>query len=174
MSFIGTFADLTGKKIGKFVVDGLSGRDKTRSPVWRVLCDLCSYPQSLPHSKVAPLVQGRHSQVSLLCANAACPASRHERKVETISDIRRQEKQAAIEVAEAKREADALAEKDRLKAARRDRIMSEFVKYLNHQWKVGADDAQICHQRRWFALSDESRKAILDAMKKNPRATVLF
>ena len=173
MSFLGTFADLTGKKIGNFVVDGLAGRDKSGAPVWRVIHD-CGYRQSLFHSKLAPLVQGRHSQKSLLCANSACPASRHERKVETISDIRRQEKQAAIEVAEAKREADALAEKDRLKAARRDRIMSEFVKYLNHQWKVGADDAQICHQRRWFALSDESRKALLDAMKKNPRATVLF
>ena len=170
---LGTAANLTGKKIGAFVVDGLSGRDKSGAPVWRVIHD-CGYPQSLSHFKLAPLIQGRHSQVSLLCANPACPASRHERKVETISDIRRQEKQAAIEVAEAKREADALAEKDRLKAARRDRIMSDFVKYLNHMWRLGADNDQICHQRRWFALSDESRKAVLDAMKKNPRAIVLF
>jgi hypothetical protein len=174
MSFLGTYADLRGKRVGAFRVEELAGRNKSGSPMWRVSCDVCCYPQTLPHSKLAPLVQGRHSQKTLLCANAACPASRHERHEETIKDVRRQEKQQQIQVAEAQRELEAKAEKDRLKADRQERIRREFAAYLNHQWRVGAKDEQICNSRRWFSLSDESRKAVLDAMKKNPAATLLF
>jgi hypothetical protein len=174
MSFLGTFADLTGKKIGKFVVDGLSGRDKAAAPVWRVLCDLCSFPQSIPHYKIAPLVQGRHSQMSLLCANPACPASRHERHTETIDDFRRQERQALAKAAEAQREAAANAEKEQKKAARADRIQREYLAYLNHSWRVGAADKDICTQRRWATLSDTSRRKVLDAMEKYPTSPLIF
>ncbi len=173
MSFLGTFADLTGQKIGKFVVDGLAGRDNG-APRWKLICGTCFYPQNLPHSKVAPLVQGRHSQKSLLCANPACPASRHEHQVETLTDIRRQERQAELKAAEAQRQAAANDEKERKKAARADRIQREFLRYLSHQWRVGAADKDICKQSRWFSLSDSSRKNVLDAMEKNPTSPLIF
>lgn len=174
MSFLGTFANLTGRKIGKFVVDGLSGRDKSGAPVWRVLCDHCSYPQTMPHSKVAPLVQGRHSQISLLCQNPACPLSHRENQTETLTDIRRQERQAELKAAEAQRQAAANDEKERKKAARAYRIQRDFLAYLNHQWRVGAADKDICTQKRWLSLSDSSRKNVLNAMEKNPTSPLIF
>lgn len=172
---LGTFANLTGKRIGKFTIESLAGRDKSSAaPVWRVVCDRCNYPQTLAHAKLASLVQGKHTQISLLCANPACPASRHERETESLADVRRKERQDSIVVVAAQREAAEKAEKDRQRTARADRILREFTRYLNHQWRVGAADEQICTSRRWSSLSDASRKAVLDAMKANPNKRIDF
>jgi len=173
-NFIGTYADLRGKRVGEFLIEDLVGRNAFGAPRWKVVCDVCCYPQTLPHSKLAPLVQGKHSQVSLQCQNFACPQSRRERHTETIDDFRRQERQALAKAAEAQREAAANAEKEKKKAARADRIQREYLAYLNHSWKVGAADKDICTQRRWASLSDTSRKNVLDAMEKNPTSPLIF
>lgn len=172
--FLGTYADLTGKRVGKFTVEQLAGRDKSSAPRWRILCSECSYPTTMPHAKLAPLIQGKHSQTSLLCQNPACPLSRHEREIETINDLRRKERQETIRVAEAQKETAVMIEKDRQKAARAERIRRDFASYLNHQWRVGAPDEEICTSRRWALLSDSSRKAVLDAMKQHPNARLTF
>ena len=172
--FIGTAADLRGKRVGRFLIDELVGRDASGAPRYRVLCDECAFPQSLSQARLAPLVQGRHSQISLLCANPACPLSHRDNQTETLSDFRRQERQALAKAAEAQREATANAEKEQKKAARADRIQREYLAYLNHSWRVGAADKDICKQSRWFSLSDSSRKNVLDAMEKNPTSPLIF
>jgi hypothetical protein len=173
-NFLGTFANLAGKRIGRFIVTELAGRDTSGAPRWKVVCDECSYPKTLSHSKLAPLVQGRHSQISLLCQNPACPLSHRENQTETLTDIRRQERQAEAKAAEAQREAAANAEKEQKKAVRDDRIRREYLAYLNHQWRVGAADKDICTQKRWFSLSDSSRKHVLDAAEKHPTSPLIF
>jgi hypothetical protein len=100
--------------------------------------------------------------------------SHHENQSETLADIRRQERQAELKAAEAQRAAAADNEKERRKAERADRIMREYLAYLNHQWRLGAADDNICKQSRWFTLSDVSRKAVVNAMEKNPTSPLLF
>jgi hypothetical protein len=176
--FLGTFADLTGYRINNFMIEGLSGRDVSGAPFWRVVHQAagCNYPQSLPHSRIAALVQGRHSQISLLCANPACPLSHRESQSETIDEFRRRERreaeQAARAAAEAKREADAKAETDRRQAARDAEIQRTYIRYLNAQWRAGQDDDTICSRRRWFELTPGTREIVMDLIEKDPMVRI--
>src|SRR6478735_9015357 len=167
-SFLGTYTNLTNFRVSGFLIEGLSGRDGSGRPVWRLVCDICSFPQSLSHARLAPIVQGRNSQVSLLCQNPACPQSHKARQVETLADIRREERQAVEQAEEAKRVSDAKAAKEQVQAARAYEIQRQYTRYVNHQLKAGQSDENICTRPRWFSLSDASRSAVLDAMQKNP------
>lgn len=177
MSFIGTYyADLTGQQIGAFRVESLAGRDASGAPCWRIVCDRCQYPQTLPHSKIAPLVQGRNSQVSLLCANPACRHSHREQQSETIDEFRRRERREAAQEAKAdaetKRLSDAQAEKDRKQSARDAVIQQQYLQYLNHQWAAGQMDEHICTKKRWFELTPSSRQIVLDLIQKDPTVRI--
>lgn len=170
-SFLGSYVNMTGYEIGNFRVEGLAGRDPSGAPCWRIVCAQCCYPQTLPHAKLAPLVQGRHSQITLLCANSACPLSCQETLAETFSQFRRREaglaKQAADTAAVAQRAAEAEAEKARAQAARHAEIQREYIRYVNHQWLAGQEDAKICTQRRWFELTGGTRRTVLDLIEKD-------
>jgi hypothetical protein len=172
-NFIGHFADLTNYRVGSFLIEGFSGRDASGAPVWRIVHEDagCNYPQTLPHSKIAPLVQGRHSQITLLCANPACPQSHRENESESIDSFRRRERQEAEQAvritAEAKRVADAQADKDRMQAARDASIQRQYLQYLNHQWNAGQTDEKICPRSRFFRLSDGTRRIVLDMIERN-------
>ena len=91
MSFLGTYLDLEGQQVGGFRVVELCGRDHKGAPVYRVLCGTCQHTQAFSHAKLQPLVQGKASQVTLRCANSACPLSRHDSHIETINDFRRRD-----------------------------------------------------------------------------------
>jgi hypothetical protein len=135
------------------------------------VCDECSFPQSISHARLAPLVQGQHSQISLLCANPACPQSHCEHESETLSAFRKREfresEKTAKVAAEAKRVADAQADKDRMQAARDAWIQRQYLQYLNHQWNAGQTDEKICPRSRWFQLTDGTRRIVLDMIEKN-------
>jgi hypothetical protein len=172
------YADLRGQRIGHFLVEEFVGRDAAGAPCWRVVClkDGCNYPQTLRHSRLAPLVQGRSTQSTLLCANPACPLSRHENRVESIDEFRRQQRRESIQsarmAAEEHQAAETKAGKDRLWAVRNDEIQRQYIKYVNHQWMAGQVDERICGRQRWFELSDVSRRTILDIIEKGPTVRI--
>lgn len=178
MSFLGTYADLDGQRIGSFRVEGLTGRDASGAPVWRVVHEDagCNYPQTLPHSKIAPLVQGRSTQASLLCANPACPLSHRESQSETIDEFRRQERrqreQAETAAAEQKRIADVAVAKERAQSVRNAEVQRQYARFVVQQWKAGQTDERICTRERFFSLSDETRQMILDTIQKNPAVRI--
>jgi hypothetical protein len=174
MSFMGTYANLSGQRsrqrIGDFRVERLCGRDRKGAPVWSVVCGTCQHEQALPHAKLLPLVLA--SQPTLRCANSACPQSRHDSQIETITEFRRRERRqaehAATAVAEAQREADAKAARDREQAVRDAEIQRQYLQYLNHQWAALQEDSKICTRTRWFELLPSTRKYVLDVLSVNP------
>jgi len=176
MTFLGTHADLGGQQIGAFRVVELAGRDAAGAPRWRIVCDGCHYPQTLPHSRIALLVQGRHSQITLLCANPACPQSHREHESETIDEFRRRERreaeQAASAAAEAQRADQASAAKEQADCARSAEIQRQYIQYLNHQWRAGQDDDKICPISKWFALQPGTRRIVNDLIAKDPGAKI--
>lgn len=177
-AFVGTFANLAGMTVGRFRIDQLTGRDKAGAPRWRVICGVCYLPQTLPHAKLANLVQGKHSQASLLCANPACPLSHHERQVETITDLRRQERRENREAEEAALEArlaaESLAAKQRLNDAKFADLQTQYREYWLHQIKTTIEEAEIASLARWSKLSDGTRKAVLDAIASDATLQVRF
>jgi hypothetical protein len=177
--FIGTYANLQGMKIGRrFRVDELAGRDKAGAPRWKVVCDVCWLPQTLPHSKVANLVQGKRSQISLLCSNPACPSSRHENENETITQFRRRERreaqEAAASAAKAQRAAELLAAKQRINDDKFADLKTQYRTYWLHQIKTAIDEAEIVSLPRWSKLSDATRQQILTACAADPTVQIRF
>lgn len=176
MSFLGTYANLTGYDIGNFSVEGLAGRDPSGAPRWKVVCEHCHYPQTVSHARLAPLVQGRNTQATLQCANPACPLSRQETHEETFAQFRRREARQAKEAADAaavvQRAADEQAAKEREVALRKEQIQRQYIRYLNHQWRAGQADHKICTRERWFELTDGTRRTVLDLIAKDPSVQI--
>lgn len=177
-TFLGTSANLAGMKVGQFLIEELAGRDKAGAPLWKVVCDVCVFPQTLPHSKLANLVQGKHSQVSLLCANLACPLSHHENQNETITQFRRQERRQAQEAealaAAAQRSAEQLAAKQRLNNAKLADLKTQYRTYWLHQIKTTIDEAAIASLAQWSSLSEDTRKQLLAACAADPTVRIKF
>lgn len=167
--FLGSYADLSGFRVGRFYIEGLVARDASGAPLWRIICQHCHYPQMLRHARLAPLVQGRNTQTTLQCANSACPLSRHS---ETIDEFRRRERreaeQAANAATEAQQAAEAKAAKEQAQAARSAEVQRQYIQYVNHQWLAGQEDAKICTRQRWFELTDGTRRTVLDLIEKDP------
>lgn len=173
--FLGTYANLAGRQLGNFRVEELAGRNRQGAPRWKVVCR-CGCPQTIEHAKLAPLVQGRRSQLSLLCASPACELSRQTSEIETVEQFRRREqmeaKHAATAAAEAERISVAKAEELRAQAIREFEIQRQYTRYVNHQWNAGQSDDAICTRQRWFELTDGSRQIVMDAITKNPAVRI--
>jgi hypothetical protein len=178
MSFIGTFADLTGMKVGRFRVEELTGRDKAGAPRWKVVCGVCCFPQTLPHSNAVNLVQGKHSQTSLLCANPACPLSHQAREIETITDLRRKErrqaKEAEASAAEAQRAVEQQATKLRASEARMTGIKASYRTYWLHQIRTTIPESEIATLAQWGKLSEATRQQVLTACAADPTVQIRF
>jgi hypothetical protein len=168
--FLGTYANLAGRQIGNFTIEGLGGlRDSSGAPRWRVICDRCHYPQIIPHTRLAPLVQGAATQTTLRCANPSCPLSRHESKNETIEQFRqrekRQEELGVRATEEANRVAAVNSEKQRAQAMREFEVQRQYARYVAHQLAADQDESKICTRQRWFELTDGTRQIVMDAIK---------
>lgn len=172
MSFLGTYADLTGYHIGSFTVDGLIGRDKSGAPTYRVKCGQCWSHQGIGHARLAHLTQSKASQRSLCCNNPACPLSRHEHHSESLGDLRGQERKQAEQAAEAVRLARIEAEKQRAKAAQIAALKAEYRRYWNHQMRTNIEQSKIVKLERWQQLTEGTRRLIMDRISKDP--TVYF
>jgi hypothetical protein len=177
-SFIGHFADLTNYRVGSFLIEKFLGRDASGAPVWRIVHEDagCNCPQTLPHSKIAPLVQGRHSQITLLCANPVCPQSHRQSQSETHSEFRKRElresEKAARVAAEEKLAADAQAEKDRKQTASDAEIQRQYIRYVHSQWAAKQNDEKICTRQRWFELTPGTRQIVNDLVQKDPTVRI--
>src|SRR5882724_6275447 len=102
-SFRGGYADLTGYKIGNFVVRSIAGRDRAKAPVWRLMCQKCKREQLLSHSKLTVRLESQFATETLLCQNAACPLSRRDSvHTETLADVHKQERQEQQKAANAR------------------------------------------------------------------------
>jgi hypothetical protein len=176
VNFLGTYANLAGLKIGQFTVEELAGRDASGAPRWRIVCADCHYPQTLPHSRIAPLVQGRNTQTTLRCANPACPQSHRESQSETIDEFRKRQRreaeQAARVAAEVQRAAEAETVKQRIEDARIAALKAEYRFYWNHQINTTIEESRIAPLARWCQLSDGTRKTVLDRLRANPTARI--
>ena len=172
MIFLGTYADLTGRRIGNFLVAGLSGRDSAGAPCWRIVCDQCQYPQTLSHAKLAPLVQSRATQASIQCANPACPLSRQASTSETISEFRRRERREAAQAAiiEANDAAERNKETRRQRAddANLEAVRREYIRVWNHLIRTPIEESKIVTFDRWKSLSAIDRRMLLDRMNADP------
>lgn len=165
-------------KVGQFLIQELAGRDKSGAPTWKVICDVCVFPQTLPHSKLANLVQGKHSQVSLLCPNPACPLSHHENENETITQFRRRERKQAQEAeasaVEAQRAAEQLAAKQRINDAKLADLKTQYRTYWLHQIKTTIAESEIATLHHWGELSAETRQQLLAACAADPIVRIRF
>lgn len=172
--FLGTYRNLAREHIGKFTVIELAGRDSSGAPCWRVICDTCSYPQTLPHSKLAPLVEGKDTQQSLMCQNPACDFSRVHHTEMTVADIRREEAAEAAALLEQERAAAAKAHVALLNATRNYELHKTYCQLWNHQYRNGVSTDQICTKQRWFGLGDANRALVIAAMVANPDKRLNF
>ena len=176
-AFLGTFANLTGYSVGaNFYVDELVYRDTRGVPVWRVVCRRCGHSQPISHVKLAPLIQGRHTEKSLYCASPGCDFSRSQSGAETISEFRQQERkqseQAAKSAAEAQCTANEQAAKERTQSVRNEEVQRQYMRYIVHQWRAGQNDHRICTRQRWFELTDATRRTVLNLIEKDPHVRV--
>jgi hypothetical protein len=94
----------------------------------------------------------------------------------TLSEFRRRERKEAELAArvadEAKRVADAKADKHRRQAAHDAGIQQQYIRYVNHQWAAGQNDNKICTRQRWFELTDETRQIVLNLIEKDPTVRI--
>lgn len=175
MNFVGTFADLTGERLGPFHVKSMAGRDATGIPRWKIVCT-CGYPQTLDHYRLLPLVESKHSQTTLRCANPACELARHSHRSESLSDMRRRERQANEQAArsaeEVQKSAQEQASKERARDARIAALKAEYRTYWLHQIQTSIEESKIASLARWCELSDTTRSRLLEIMQKDPNARI--
>jgi hypothetical protein len=177
MSFIGKFRDLHGTRIGEFYVQSLavSARNSAGHPRWRLICGRCGYPTSIDHYRLMPLVESKHSQATLRCANPACELSTHAHHSESLSDIRRRERQANEQAArsaeEAQKSAQEQAAKERAKDARIAALKVEYRFYWNHQIQI-IEEYKIASLARWCELPDTTRSKLLEIVRKDATARI--
>lgn len=172
MSFISQrYADLTGRKIGKFTIECLIGRDRAGAPVWRVTCQ-CGSHQALNHAKVAHLIETRTTQASLFCTNLACPLSRVTRCDETLADIRKRENEEVEQAAFARQQAEEESTKRRKEEAKTEVLRSEWRTYWRHQICTPIAEDKIATWQRWQQLSPQTRKTVMDQIATD--ATVFY
>jgi len=176
MGFIGTYADLDGQRIGFFPRRGTCWPRCFWCSRWKLVWMLF-VPQTLPHAKLAPLVQGRHSQISLFCANPACFRSHRESQSETIDEFGGESveklRETARVAADAQRSAEAGTVNQRWKmpGSRRSKLrrVPAFIlppDQYNHR------GSKITPLARWCELSDGTRKTVLDLLRADPTARI--
>ena len=174
--FLGTHVNLTDRQVGNFVIEGLVGRNAARAPRWKIRCKICEYSWVLDHERIAPIVQGKNTQISLLCANPACSLHRQEHHTETVEQfkrrIRKEEEQRSKEAAEVQRAAEAQAVAKRAEDAKLATLQASYRVYWNHQIKTAIEERQIVSFARWRELQPGTREMVLSRCKADP--TVYF
>ena len=171
--FIGNFANLTNYKIGTFSVEGLVGRDNSGIPRWEVSCGRCGHSQIIGHLRLAPLVEGRRTQVSLQCTYPACLLSKNRNGSETPSEFFKRERMETERQVQAEAEKKAQAEeewaRERAKAERIERVRCEYREFWLDQLNIeGHPESAIPPLKEWLALSDEARQMILERIRQHP------
>jgi hypothetical protein len=169
VGFIRNFANLTGYKLGTFRIDGLVGRDAAGYPKWRVICGKCGQEQIVSHSKLAPLIESK-AVGNFQCANGACELSRTHRHSETLADVRRQERREAEQAGKHTPEEQEIARERAVWASREVELKAEWAEYFRHQIGTQAANEDIIPFCRWQKFTPETRKMILDALRKDPTA----
>lgn len=164
-------ADLTGYRLGQFIVDRLVGRDRAGAPRWELQCTRCRTYQILGHTKLARLLEGKHSQNHLQCTNAVCRASQPQ--PESLGDFLRRERKQAEQAAQAEAERQKAAEleaaKERAKEQRLDQLKADYREFWLHHIKLrDFPEAEIPPLKRWLELSGGDRQKILESIRKNP------
>jgi signal transduction histidine kinase len=126
----------------------------------------------LDHSRLAPIVQNRRTQISLQCP--ICPASRTTSETETFEQFRKRElreaKAAATQAAETQRETNAQAAKQRTADAQRLALQREYIRFWSHQLRAGTPE--ILSRQRWESLPPGTRERILQTIAKDPTVQV--
>lgn len=176
MGFIGTYADLTGYKIGLFRVHALAGRDATGAPRWKLICKECGQEQVLAHTKVATVIEAKAPD-NLACVNPSCPLSKSQAKPsESLADFR---KRGRIEVEQAARQAESeathrqkQAAKEQADAAKLAALKCEYRTFWLHQIKTQIEESKITSFKRWRQLQPDTRQMILDKIKEDPTIMV--
>src|SRR5690348_2310324 len=140
MNWKGGFADLTGVTVGHFTVIDIAGRDRSKAPLWRVICKnpVCKREQIFSHATITSRLESRCAEETLFCKNPACVRSRPEPvHRETIADVRRAER-------EEREQAEAVAQRERERAAQQSAkdaaLRAEkklYLKFANSQIRAG-------------------------------------
>jgi hypothetical protein len=172
MTFIGTFANLTGYRIGGFKVTELRGRDPNGAPIWAVRCLSCGSTQDLAHARLASMVEAKHTQRSLHCQNGSCRESKAESHGgQTFAQYLKEERRAeAVRAASEAVQADEAADKakrQRAKDAHLEVLRTEYREFFNHQCRTGITNP-IAPFSRWRELSPETRGDILRRIESDP------
>jgi phage terminase large subunit GpA-like protein len=176
MGFIGTFANLTGYKVGDFKVEGLAGRDAAGAPRWTVACRKCGQEQVLAHARMATALESKAVN-NLVCANPSCPLSRsHDKESESFAEFRQRERREAEQAArQSKAEAaerQAEAAKGRAEFEKVAALRMEYRTYWNHQIQTEIEESKLISFKRWQQLQPDTRSLILDKIKTDPTIMV--
>jgi hypothetical protein len=171
MGFLGTFANLTGYRLGSFRIESLIGRDAAGYPKWRIVCGKCGESQIMVHAKIAALIESKAPE-NLQCTNGACQLSRTHRSPVTLSDLRHQERCELEEAARNEEAAKQAAAEQSKKDAKLARLKAEYGYYYRHQLGTGATDSDVVSFERWQKLVPETRKMVMEHLKADP--TVYF
>lgn len=162
--FLGSYADLTGHTIGGFTIFQLARRDRAKAPVWRAICQQCKQENIFTHAKLTNAAETNAAAEVLFCQNAACSRSRippvHQ---DTLSDIRRAEREAQREAERQRRQEEERAAQE---AARQNAIRAEkvrWIRFANSQMQVGImpTDEQFMSFERWNLQSEHWRQEVL-------------
>jgi len=170
--FLRGYADLTGFKIGHFIVDSLAGT-RNRAPLWEITCGHCRVSQTFEHRQLCnALESGRPAEV-LFCQNSRCRCSRKNNVDETPSlfEIRQQEREKRKRAAQQEAEDKARAERELAAATARDAALAplraEWAEYSAQQIQAGTPLHEIAPLKRWVELSDSLRERIVTAIRKD-------
>lgn len=167
------YADLTSYRVANFRVMGLTGRDAAGAPRWEVKCGNCHTYQIIGHTRLAQLIERKHSQQSLFCTNVNCPASRIEHKAESLSDIRQRERLEAENAAKAEADRQKAAQievaKHRAAQERIEARKSEWREYVTHallEWDQSLDE--LPRFPEWENMGQEVHRIVLDRIRTKP------
>lgn len=172
MGFIGTYADLTGFVVGNFSVLELAGRDRSRAPLWRCICQRCRSDQVFTHLKLTNRLDTRCATEALFCQNEACPLSRRELvQTETLRNIRlseRREREKTERVGKLERDRAAKqAAETAAKEAALAPLRKEWHEYVRNRINYGKPVNEIMNFDRWLQIGDSARTRIMELVRES-------
>lgn len=174
MSFIGSYADLTNFVVGNFLVIQLTGRDRTKAPLWCVRCKRCGREQAFAHAKLTNRLEARSATETLFCQNQACPLSRKEQsRTETLRDVRRAEIEERLQAERVEHENRELAVTHSADRTARELALAplraDWHRYVVNRINVGIPANRILNFDRWQQIGDSARNRLLELVSGNER-----
>ena len=176
MGFIGTYADLTGFMVGNFSVLELAGRDRSRAPMWRCICQRCGSDQVFTHQKLTNRLDTHSATETLFCQHEACPLSRRELPhAETLRDIRLSERRGREEAERvAKLERDRAAKQAAETAAKEAALAplrKDWHQYVRNRINYGKPVNEIMNFDRWLQIGESARTRIMELVRQSESQT---